>query len=101
VLWFEPFYLANEGKFVAFIHQEKTENVLEAMQADPLGEESVTIGRVVNENPGKVLLKNKIGGHRLLEPLRGEQFPQIYWMKPLYRPPEGNFYSHVVQIKHR
>jgi hydrogenase expression/formation protein HypE len=48
------------------------------MQADPLGEESVTIGRVVNENPGKVLLKNKIGGHRLLEPLRGEQFPQIY-----------------------
>jgi len=42
------------------------------MQIDPLGEESVTIGRVVNENPGKVLLMTKIGGHRLLEPLSGE-----------------------------
>jgi hydrogenase expression/formation protein HypE len=47
------------------------------MQVDPLGEESVTITRVVNENPGKVLLKTKIGGHRLLEPLSGKQFPRI------------------------
>ena len=77
LLGFDPFYLANEGKLVAFIPQEKTESVLEAMKKDPLGEESVIIGKVTGENPGKVLLKTTIGGHRLLEPLSGEQFPRI------------------------
>jgi len=77
LLGFDPFYLANEGKLVAFIPQEKTESVLKAMKADPLGEESVIIGKVTDENPGKVLLRTNIGGHRLLEPLSGEQFPRI------------------------
>jgi len=77
LLGFDPFYLANEGKLVAFIPQEKTQKVLEAMKADSLGRESVIIGRVTDENPGKVLVKTRIGGHRLLEPLSGEQFPRI------------------------
>jgi len=77
LLGFDPFYLANEGKLVAFIPQEKTESVLDAMKADSLGRESVIIGRVTDENPGKVLVKTRIGGHRLLEPLSGEQFPRI------------------------
>jgi hydrogenase expression/formation protein HypE len=77
LLGFDPFYLANEGKLVAFIPQQKTESVLEAMKTDPLGEESVIIGKVTDENPGKVLLRTTIGGHRLLEPLSGEQFPRI------------------------
>lgn len=77
LLGFDPFYLANEGKLVAFIPQEKTESVLDAMKADSLGREPVIIGRVTDENPGKVLVKTRIGGHRLLEPLSGEQFPRI------------------------
>ncbi len=77
LLGFDPFYLANEGKLVAFVPQKEAERVLEAMKADPLGGESVIIGRVVDENSGKVLLKTRIGGHRLLEPLSGEQFPRI------------------------
>ena len=77
LLGFDPFYLANEGKLIAFVPQEKAERVFDAMKADPLGRESVIIGRVVDDNPGKVLLKTRIGGHRLLEPLSGEQFPRI------------------------
>jgi len=77
LLGFDPFYLANEGKLVAFIPQEKTQKVLDAMKADSLGRESVIIGRVTDQNPGKVLVKTRIGGHRLLEPLSGEQFPRI------------------------
>ena len=77
LLGFDPFYLANEGKLVAFIPQDKAERVLEVMKEDPLGQDSVIIGKVTNENPGKVLLKTTIGGHRLLEPLSGEQFPRI------------------------
>jgi len=77
LLGFDPYYLANEGKLVAFVPQKETEKVLDAMKADPLGRESVIIGRVVEDNPGKVLLKTRIRGHRLLEPLSGEQFPRI------------------------
>lgn len=77
LLGFDPLYLANEGKLVAFVPQDEARGVLETMRADPLGRESVVIGRVVDDNPGKVLLRTKIGGHRLLEPLSGEQFPRI------------------------
>jgi len=77
LLGFDPYYLANEGKLVAFVPEGEAKRVLDAMKADPLGRESVIIGRVVDENPGKVLLRTRIGGHRLLEPLSGEQLPRI------------------------
>jgi hydrogenase expression/formation protein HypE len=47
------------------------------MHAHPLGGEATIVGTVTAEHPGKVLLKTGIGGHRLLEPLSGEQFPRI------------------------
>jgi hydrogenase expression/formation protein HypE len=77
LLGFDPYYLANEGKLVAFVPEGKAEAVLKAMQIHPLGKEATVIGKVTAENPGKVLLKTGIGGHRLLEPLSGEQFPRI------------------------
>jgi hydrogenase expression/formation protein HypE len=77
LLGFDPYYLANEGKLVAFVPQGEAAGVIQAMQAHPLGREAAIIGKVVAENPGKVLLRTNIGGHRLLEPLSGEQFPRI------------------------
>jgi hydrogenase expression/formation protein HypE len=77
LLGFDPYYLANEGRLIAFVPQGEAEKVLQAMQAHALGREAAIIGRVVAEHPGKVLLKTPIGGHRLLEPLSGEQFPRI------------------------
>jgi hydrogenase expression/formation protein HypE len=47
------------------------------MRKHRLGKEADVIGIVTAEHPGKVLLKTGIGGHRLLEPLSGEQFPRI------------------------
>lgn len=77
LLGFDPLYLANEGKLVAVVPKDNAEGILEAMRIEPLGREATIIGRVVSENPGRVLLKTTIGGHRLLEPLSGEQFPRI------------------------
>lgn len=77
LLGFDPLYLANEGKLVAFIPQKEAERVLEAMKVNPLGRDAVIIGRTVKDNPGKVLLKTGIGGHRLLQPLSGELIPRI------------------------
>jgi hydrogenase expression/formation protein HypE len=77
LLGFDPYYLANEGKLVAFVPQADATQLLKAMQAHALGREAVIIGSLVAEHPGRVLLKTPIGGHRLLEPLSGEQFPRI------------------------
>ena len=77
LLGFDPYYLANEGKLVAFVPEGKAAEVLKAMKAHPLGGEAAIVGKVTSEHPGKVLLKTGIGGHRLLEPLSGEQFPRI------------------------
>jgi hydrogenase expression/formation protein HypE len=77
LLGFDPYYLANEGKLVAFVPPKEAESVLGAMKTDPLGMESMIIGKVTDRNPGRVLLKTEIGGHRLLEPLSGVQFPRI------------------------
>jgi len=77
LLGFDPYYLANEGKLVALVPQSEAERVLEAMRENPLGREAMIIGRTVEENPGRVLLKTGIGGHRLLEPLSGELLPRI------------------------
>jgi hydrogenase expression/formation protein HypE len=47
------------------------------MREDPLGKEGVIIGRVVEENKGRVILKTLIGGNRILDMLTGMQFPRI------------------------
>jgi hydrogenase expression/formation protein HypE len=77
LLGFDPYYLANEGRLIAFVPEGEVGGVFKAMQAHALGREAAIIGRVVAEHPGKVLLKTAIGGHRLLDPLSGEQFPRI------------------------
>jgi hydrogenase expression/formation protein HypE len=77
LLGFDPLYLANEGRLVAVVPGRHAEKVLTAMREHPLGRDSAIIGKVVGEHPGRVHLKTRIGGHRLLEPLSGEQFPRI------------------------
>jgi hydrogenase expression/formation protein HypE len=77
LLGFDPYYLANEGRLIAFVPEKATAAVLQAMQGHPLGTGAKLIGRVVAEHPGQVLLHTALGGHRILEPLSGVQFPRI------------------------
>jgi len=77
LLGFDPLYLANEGRLVAVVPEKGAGKVLAAMREHPLGTDSAIIGRVVAGHPGRVHLKTRIGGTRLLEPLSGEQFPRI------------------------
>ena len=48
-----------------------------AAGAIPLGAEACRIGRVVEEHPGRVLLRTPIGGDRVLELPFGEALPRI------------------------
>ena len=77
ILGFDPLYVANEGKCLVFVAPGKAAEVLAAMRAHPLGAETVAIGQVVAAHPGRVVLESRIGGHRIVDMLSGEQLPRI------------------------
>lgn len=77
LLGLDPLYVANEGKFLAFIPSNETNAVLKILQSDPLGKDAVIIGEVVADHPGQVVMKTRIGGSRMVRMLTGEQLPRI------------------------
>jgi hydrogenase expression/formation protein HypE len=77
MLGLDPLYVANEGIFVSIVRQEVAEAVMETLRNDPNGPGAALIGEVVEEHPGKVVLKSRIGGSRVVNYLTGEQLPRI------------------------
>jgi len=77
ILGYDPLYLANEGKLVAFIPSEIAPDMLKKMKENKYGKESKIIGRVVKKSEGKVYLNTAIGGKRIVDMLTGEQLPRI------------------------
>jgi hydrogenase expression/formation protein HypE len=77
ILGFDPLYVANEGKILAFVPQEDAGKVLAAMRAHPLGKDSTAIGQVTADSSGRVVMKTRIGGTRIVDMLSGDQLPRI------------------------
>jgi hydrogenase expression/formation protein HypE len=77
ILGLDPLYVANEGKVLAIVARDRAEAALAAMRAHPLGHEAAIIGEVVADHPGKVFLRSRIGGMRVVDMLSGEQLPRI------------------------
>ncbi len=76
ILGLDPLFVANEGKLVAFVPEEGTEAVLDAMRRYPLGAEAARIGRVVEDRRGLTRVRTAIGGEMLDLPF-GEVLPRI------------------------
>ncbi len=77
ILGLDPLYVANEGILIAIVEQEKAEEMVGVMRSHPLGSSTAVIGRVGEEDDGKVILTTAVGGTRMLEMLSGEQLPRI------------------------
>ena len=77
ILGLDPLYVANEGKLLACVPGEHVDAVLAAMRSHPLGTSSCRIGQIVASDPGRLVLRTRIGGQRLVTMLRGEQLPRI------------------------
>jgi hydrogenase expression/formation protein HypE len=77
LLGFDPLYLANEGKLLAFVDAAYTEKLLAVMQQNPLAREARVIGRVTAEAAGQVGLQTTIGGTRIVDMPLGLQIPRI------------------------
>jgi len=81
ILGFDPIYVANEGRFVAFVAPHDAERALAIMQVHSSGANAQIIGRVEPTegfpSNGIVTMRSKIGARRVVEMLSGEQLPRI------------------------
>ena len=78
ILGFDPLYVANEGRFAAFVPEREAERTLEIMRRHPSGEGAQIIGFVQKDTcPGLVTMRNSIGVSRIIDMISGEQLPRI------------------------
>lgn len=83
ILGFDPLYVANEGRFIAFVARNDAERALQLMRQHALGNSANNIGEVKSApaSPpmarGLVTLKSRIGATRIIDMLSGEQLPRI------------------------
>jgi len=77
LLGIDPLYIANEGILIAVVRKDTAESLLAILRKNPLGKDANIIGEVAESPEGKVLLKTRIGGTRVIDMLSGEQLPRI------------------------
>ncbi|WP_071394485.1 hydrogenase expression/formation protein HypE [Bacillus tuaregi] len=79
LLGFDPLYLANEGKAILIVPNDKVEAVIQTLKAHPEGKDAACIGRVVrtDQATGYLLLETPLGTKRRLNRLAGVMLPRI------------------------
>ena len=77
ILGLDPLYVANEGKLLAFVARERADEALSLLRRHPFGREAAIIGEVTDEHRGKVVLRSRVGGRRVVDLLTGDQLPRI------------------------
>jgi hydrogenase expression/formation protein HypE len=77
LLGLDPMYVANEGRFAAFLPAPQTDRVLEILRDFPVSTGACCIGQVTTEGDGLVALQTRAGVSRVVERLSGEQLPRI------------------------
>lgn len=77
LLGFDPLYVANEGRMIAFVPAQQAQRALDVMRANPQGEGAALIGETRAAKRGSVTLRSLIGVERVLDLLSGEQLPRI------------------------
>jgi hydrogenase expression/formation protein HypE len=75
LLGLDPLYVANEGRFVAFVPAAAAVAAIACLrQYDPSAQ---IIGTVTDDRPAQVILQSPLGTERILDFLSGEQLPRI------------------------
>ena len=77
LLGIDPLHVANEGKLVLAVSSEYAETVLEVLRSFEHGRDAVTIGEVVDDHPGMVVMRTAFGSRRIIDLPLGEQLPRI------------------------
>jgi hydrogenase expression/formation protein HypE len=77
LLGLDPLYVANEGRFAAFVAPGDAGRAIDVLRRVEISQGAVIAGEVDDASPGMVTLRSRIGGSRVLDLLSGEQLPRI------------------------
>ena len=77
LMGYDPFHIANEGKFAAIIDRDRAEKILSVLRSSPLGHGAAVIGEVLPEPGGCVIVRTQFGGERVLDVPYGDLLPRI------------------------
>ncbi len=77
ILGFDPLYVANEGRFIAFVPAAEQDRALDILRVNALCRDACAIGTATEGESAIVTATTSIGGQRVLDMLSGEQLPRI------------------------
>lgn len=77
ILGLNPLYIANEGKFVAIVGPNETEEALHCLRQHPLGQHATVIGEVLPITSASVVIRNAFGSLCVLDEPSGALLPRI------------------------
>ncbi|NOX38745.1 MAG: hydrogenase expression/formation protein HypE [Calditrichaeota bacterium] len=77
ILGLDPLYIANEGRFVAFVAEKDADRAVEILRRHAVSEQAAVIGQVRSADRPVVVLHSQIGTRRILDMISGEQLPRI------------------------
>ncbi len=77
ILGLDPFYVANEGRFVCILPEAQAGRALEILNRTAVAGAPVIIGTVRPGPAGQVTQRSVIGAERIMDRLSGEQLPRI------------------------
>ncbi len=77
ILGYDPIYVANEGRFVAFVAPDDVDRALAVLRRHDVSRVATVIGEVVAGSPPLVSMTSPLGTNRIVDMLSGEQLPRI------------------------
>ena len=77
LLGLDPIYVANEGRFVAFVESGDAERMLAILGKFDICRDAALIGSVCDGPAGRVTMRGPLGPARVIDMLSGEQLPRI------------------------
>ncbi len=77
ILGLDPLYVANEGRFVAFVAAKDAERTLDLLRRYEVSAGAAIIGSVAEKSAALVTLTSPLGANRILDMPSGEQLPRI------------------------
>jgi len=77
LMGFDPLYVANEGRFIAFLLEEQASRALDLLRRFEVTAQANVIGRAGETGRGRLTARGPLGALRILDLLSGEQLPRI------------------------
>lgn len=77
ILGLDPLYVANEGRFAAFVPDACADRAIAILRRLPVCAGACRIGHVAADTTGLVMVESAIGVRRVMDLFSGEQLPRI------------------------